>query len=883
MTKINKQVTYLQDYVASAFVIDSINLDVDLYEDHAIVIATLAIHHDPSNVAAESSLKLHGEKLTLKAIKLDGKLLAATAYEVKTDCLIIYKVPQIFKLEIITYIEPQNNTELVGLYKTKTMFCTQCEAEGFRRITYYLDRPDIMAKFTTTIRANKQQYPVLLSNGNLIAKAELANGRHLATWEDPFNKPSYLFALVAGSLIAAVDHFVTQSGRLVTIWIYVEQENIAKVYHALQAVKKAMLWDEQNYGREYDLDTYMIVAINDFNMGAMENKGLNIFNAKYILASPQTATDVDYSNIDAVVAHEYLHNWSGNRITCRDWFQLSLKEGFTVFREQQFSQDIAESAVARITQVKTLLQRQFVEDSGALAHPVRPLAYEEINNFYTATVYEKGAEIIRMLWVLLGPQLFRQATDLYFKRYDGKAITIEDFINVIQEISGHDLAQFMLWYQQAGTPQVIVEQQYDAVTKKYSLRLRQYCPPTPQQATKQAMHIPLAIELFDQNGQAMAVTLPAAITTKGNNKVISLQREQEQFDFMDIASKPILSIGRNFSAPIQLTVDYTLAELAILVEHDSDPFNRWDAFRRLKQQIIIELITLAQAKQQLTVNPLLMTTYKTVILAVNMDLALKAELLLLPSSIEMVKYLPNADPDIIYLVKNYLKTTLATKLQEDFYALYLQCVTSEPYSYTAKAVAKRQLKNVCLDYLVYSVEQAMINLGVEQFTNADNMTDVMGVLAAITQVECLERGSLLERFYQRWKHEPLVMDKWLWLQAIAELPNTVTKVSALLQHESFTLHTPNKVYALLGGFANNVFAFHHKTGAGYKLLAEVVLQVDAINPQVAARIVSPFAQWHHYDVARQKLMQQQLLTIINQVGISKNLTELVEKCLREQS
>lgn len=875
MTNIQNGITYLKDYQVPAFLIETINLDIDLYDEQTIVIATMTVKKNPHSLRSCKHLILHGCKLSLEKLKLNDTTLLPTAYEVAETELIIHNVPAEFNLEITTKIEPHQNTALVGLYKSKTMYCTQCEAEGFRRIIYYLDRPDVMAKFTTTIKADKKRYPVLLANGNLIATADVPNGRHLATWEDPFKKPSYLFAMVAGNLVAAQDHFVTQSGRLVTLQIYVELDDLSKTTHALKALKKAMLWDEENYGREYDLDIYMIVAVGDFNMGAMENKGLNIFNTKYVLASPQTATDYDFDSIDTVIAHEYFHNWSGNRVTCRDWFQLSLKEGFTVFRDQQFTRDVTESPISRIEQFKVLLTKQFVEDAGPLAHPVRPSSYKEINNFYTMTVYEKGAEIIRMLQVILGKDKFREATDLYFARHDGMAATIEDFIAAMQDVSGANLEQFKLWYTQVGTPEVTVKTRYNEQQAQYTIILQQNC--------LLPMQIPIAVGLLDPiTGENMPLQLITDDIVENNTKVLAFTKAQQEFIFVNITQNPVLSILRDFSAPIKLETSLTNDELAFLAKHDSDDFNRWDAVRRLKKNIILEMIKQVQTNTKLVVDPLLMETYKNILLDKAVNLALKAEMLILPSSAEILKYTTVADPETVYQVKSFLKSELVCSLQAEFLLVYQACLPNNSYVHAAQASAKRHLKNTCLAYVMWLNTKATIEVGVKQFYAADNMTDMMGVLQAITQIDCAARLALLADFYVKWRHDPLIMDKWLSLQATSELPHTIEHIQALLQHEIFDLNNPNKVYALIGGFAgNNPIRFHDNSGIGYKILADLVIKLDKLNPQVAARIVSPLADEYCYDQHRQKLINQQLMRIMAESVVSRNLAEIVNKCLKQ--
>ena len=881
MTNNNGSITYLRDYKVPEFLIDSVNLAVDLFADKAIVTATINGRRNPACTIMPKDLNLVGSQLTLLAAKLNGLALTADSYVASPSSLTIYNIYDKFILELTTEIHPELNTALVGLYKSKNMFCTQCEAEGFRAITYYLDRPDVMAKFTTTIIADKQDYPVLLSNGNLIATGEVANGRHMATWEDPFPKPCYLFALVACALVAVEDHFLTASGRLVTLKLYVELEHVVQSTYALQALKKAMLWDEINYGRQYDLDIYMIVAVSDFNMGAMENKGLNIFNTKYILASPGTATDVDFIRIDAVVAHEYFHNWSGNRVTCRDWFQLSLKEGFTVFREHQFINDITGSATARIEQFNLLLNKQFVEDMGPLAHPVRPESYMAIDNFYTVTVYEKGAEVVRMLYVLLGKAKFRQATDLYFSNNDGLAATVEDFLAAMTKVSGLDLTLFKLWYTQAGTPTVAVNAEYNHDKQQYKLILQQSVPATPQQREKYAMQIPIAVGLLDpDSGNNLPLQLAGEDVITPDTKVLSFTEQKQEFVFVNIAKPPVLSVLRDFSAPVIVEHSLSDKELAFLAIHDSDPFNRWDALRRLKKNIIMRLLLAEKANSKLTIDSLLLDTYKTILQDQTLDAGLKAELLTLPTSGEMIKYAKHPDPEQIYTVKQFITNAIASSLQNQFADVYANCTDNKPYVHNALEVGKRALKNLSLRYLLILNTPDVLELALQQYRNADNMTDSIGALNACNNVAGPVREKLLANFYIRWQHEALIMDKWLLLQATSELADTAAKVTQLLQHQVFNISNPNKVYALIGGFAgNNPIRFHASNGQGYAILADAVLKLDKLNPQVAARMVAPFSEWQSLDSNRQTMIKQHLTTIANSANISKNLAEIVYKSL----
>lgn len=866
---------YLKDYQAPAYLIDTMDLVFDLYEDKTLVQSTIKLHKNKAVLAEKGPpLILQGQKLTLQAVSLDGRTLSDRDYQVDDNTLSIHTLPEQGVLEIKTEIHPETNTELCGLFRSKTFFCTQCEAEGFRRITYYTDRPDVMAKFTTTIYADKRRFPVLLSNGNCVAKGVVDADRHWVKWEDPFLKPSYLFALVAGDLVSVEDYFLTRSKRLVTLKIYVDRKNQDKCQQAMEALKKAMKWDEETYGREYDLDIYMIVAVDDFNMGAMENKGLNIFNSKYVLARPETATDFDYQHIDAVVGHEYFHNWSGNRVTCRDWFQLSLKEGLTVFREHHFSQDISGSPVALIENVRTLRAGQFAEDGGPMAHPVRPESYIEINNFYTATVYEKGAELIRMIKTLLGWEKFRQGMDLYFEKHDGQAVTTDDFVAAMEAASHQDLAQFRLWYSQAGTPEITVSEQYDTVAKTYQVTLKQFCPPTPEQTTKQPMVIPIAVGLLDKAGKDI---LPE------KTKILILKEPEQTFHFSNINARPVLSVLRGFSAPVKLNLENCHDEdLAFLLAHDSDDFNRWDAGQKLTERCIWRLVETYQDKgeQALQVPDFWLEAHRTILLDAKLNRALKTEILTLPSLHHLVELKKIVDIDAIYAVRNFLRTTLAIQLQGALLENYHAVATSERYEYTAEAVAKRSLKNLCLAYLVVGAASLGIELALKQWKNANNMTDAMGVMGALSHDAGEARKTILAEFYHRWQHDPLVLDKWFRIQASSELPDTLQNVKKLMQHPAFVITNPNKVYSLIGAFVmGNLIRFHDKHGAGYAFLAETVLQLNALNPQVASRMVKAFSNWQRFDVDRQNKIRLQLQRLLQEKHLSKDVFEIVSKCL----
>ena len=864
------QTIYLKDYLPSGYLIERTELDINLTPEITTVSSLLVIKKNPLSNYNTKQLILNGEKLHLKSVFIDDKILEATQYEVSALTLKINDVPDNFNLKIVTEIKPQENTALSGLYKSNAMYCTQCEAEGFRSITYYIDRPDIMAKFVVTIHADKKDYPVLLANGNLIAHGDDSNIRHYATWEDPFPKPCYLFAMVAGDLVAVEDYFLTSSGRLVTLKLYVERENLEQTAHAMAALKKAMAWDEKTYGREYDLNIYMIVAVNDFNMGAMENKGLNIFNSKYVLVSPATATDTDYEGVDVVIGHEYFHNWSGNRVTCRDWFQLSLKEGFTVFREQQFTQYITQSPVSRINQVMSLITRQFAEDAGPLAHSVQPDSYMEINNFYTMTIYEKGAEVIRMMYTLLGPHKFRAGTDLYFSRFDGHAVTTDDFVEALQDASGIDLRQFKLWYTQAGTPEVTVQEAYDINSKVYSLTISQHIPDTPGQINKKPMHIPIVIGLLDDNGEEFPI----------NTSVLSLQQDSQNFIFNNIDSKPHLSILRDFSAPVKLIYKQSVAELAFLLANDSDNYNRWNAGQQLYMQIILDLAIMQQQGKELVLPTIIVDVFAQILLDKNLNLELKSKLLAMPPMLLLIDNMQPADPDALYVAKKFVTTTLAQMLQKELFAAYKEYTLFGPYHYNANDAAHRSIKNTILTYILSSKKQSGIELALNQYNKSNNMTDIIAALASLASIECNERIESLIDFYDTWSTNPLVVNKWLAVQALADLDGVLDQVKNLMQHEAFDIKNPNKVYALIGGFcAGNIYHFHNLNGSGYKFLSDVVLQLNSINPQIAARMLTPLTQWQRFDVARQKLMCDELMRIKQADNLSSDVMEIVTKSL----
>jgi len=864
---------YLRDYQVPDYLINTVDLQFELTEEFTVVTSALVVHGNPAAIQPKQDLILHGEALELIAIQLNGKALSEQQYQLKDDTLIILNVPKQFTLEIKTRIKPQENTALSGLYKSCGNFCTQCEAHGFRRITYFLDRPDVMSRFTTSIIADEIKYPVLLSNGNLVFAEKRADGKHMVKWEDPFKKPCYLFALVGGDLECVEDYFITQSGRKVILKIYVEKGNRDKSAHAMTAVKKAMRWDEENFGREYDLDIYMIVAVSDFNMGAMENKGLNIFNTQYILAKPETATDLDYIHIESVIAHEYFHNWTGNRITCRDWFQLSLKEGLTIFRDQSFTADTTSKTVARIHDVKDLRNNQFPEDAGPLAHPVRPDAVIEINNFYTATVYNKGAEVIRMQQTILGHDTFRKAMDLYFTRHDGQAVTIEDFVRTMEDTSGLDLAQFRLWYSQAGTPILTIHDEYDANKQEYALHIKQSCPATPGQAHKKPFHIPVKVGLLARDGKELA------------HDLLQVKKEVEVFHFKNIPVKPIPSILRGFSAPVKVNYAYTDADLQLLMQHDTDLFNRWEAGQQYALHLILRLTKDFRANKPLHIPTQYFSALQHLLLNLQHDKWLLTEMLILPTEKYIAEQMAVIDVEAIHHVREFVLVEIAKQLKNHFLDLYEKNNTTLPYEFNMHDMGLRQLKNICLSYLMLLGDKTIYaNFGMRQFHSAlnNNMTDTMAALACLVNIEAPERELALNEFYNQWQHDALVVDKWFALQATAKLPMTLNHIKQLLHHPAFDLKNPNKVYALIGSFGQrNPHCFHIANGEGYQFLTDIVLQLDRFNPQMAARMVKPFSEWRRYDSGRQHLMRQELERMLNTQTLSKDVFEIVSKSLKK--
>ncbi|MBX6692019.1 aminopeptidase N [Pseudomonas sp. USTB-Z] len=878
------QVIYLKDYQAPEYLIDETHLTFELFEDHTLVHAQLVMRRNPARGAGLPPLELDGQQLELLRASLDDQELQPGDYRLDADSLTIQPKAERFTLDTSVKIHPESNTALEGLYKSGKMFCTQCEAEGFRKITYYLDRPDVMSTFTTTVIAEQHRYPVLLSNGNPIGSGPAEDGRHWATWEDPFMKPAYLFALVAGDLWCVEDSFTRQSGREVTLRIYVEPENIDKCDHAMVSLKKSMRWDEEVYGREYDLDIFMIVAVNDFNMGAMENKGLNIFNSSCVLARAETATDAAHQRVEGVVAHEYFHNWSGNRVTCRDWFQLSLKEGFTVFRDAEFSADMNSRTVKRIEDVAYLRTHQFAEDAGPMAHPVRPDSFIEISNFYTLTVYEKGAEVVRMVRTLLGTEGFRKGSDLYFERHDGQAVTTDDFIKAMEDANGVDFTQFKRWYSQAGTPRLEVSEAYDAAAQTYSLTFRQSCPQTPDKAEKLPFVIPVELGLLDAAGNDLPLQLAGEEAAQGTSRVLSVTEAEQTFTFQGIQAKPLPSLLRGFSAPVKLSFPYDRDQLMFLMQHDSDGFNRWEAGQQLSVQVLQELIGQHQRGEALKLDQRLITALGTVLGNESLDPAMVAEMLSLPGEAYLTEISQVADVDAIHAAREFARQQIAEHLFDALWARYqAHRAVSRSTAYVASAehFARRSLQNIALSYLMQSGKQQVLDATLEQFEHCDNMTERLTALAVLVNSPFeAERAKALAAFAEHFKDNPLVMDQWFSVQAASTLPGGLARVKALMQHPAFTLKNPNKVRALIGAFAGqNLVNFHAADGSGYRFLADLVIELNALNPQIASRQLAPLTRWRKYDDARQALMKGELERILASGELSSDVYEVVSKSL----
>jgi aminopeptidase N len=867
----------LKDYRAPDWLVETVALDFSLHTTQTKVRATLALKPNPD--AAAAPLVLEGDDLTLTSLKLDGVALPAENYAATPDSLTIPQPPNgPFTLEIETLVDPTANTQLSGLFCTSNTFCTQCEPEGFRRITYFPDRPDVMAVYTTRIEANKAQTPVLLSNGNLIESGDLPGGRHYAIWNDPHPMPSYLFALVGGNLVYIEDRFRTMSGRDVTLRIYVEPGKQDRCGYAMDSLQRSMKWDEQAFGREYDLDIFMIVAVSDFNMGAMENKGLNVFNDKYVLATPETATDSDYAGIEAVIAHEYFHNWTGDRITCRDWFQLCLKEGLTVFRDQEFTSDMRSRAVKRISDVRNLRAAQFIEDSGPLAHPVRPEIYKEINNFYTSTVYEKGAEVVRMVQTLLGREKFRVGMDLYFERHDGHAATVEQFIQCFADASGRDMTQFMRWYSQAGTPEVKVTGRFDPARKTYTLDVKQSVPPTPNQPTKEPMVIPLALGLVGKDGSDIPLTSQKAV----EHGVLVLREPSQTAEFTGITERPVISINRGFSAPIKLVTDLDTGDLEFLAAHDSDAFNRWQALQSAATSLLIGNVAALHAGKAASSDPGLIAALAAILDDAELEPAFIALALAPPGEGDIAREIGHdIDPDAIHRARNALRAEIGGKLAAALTKTYERLAVAGSYSPDAASAGKRSLRNIALDLLVAAGMPGSIARAAQQYDTADNMTDRMAALGTLSLQVCLEREYALADFYKRFADNALVIDKWFSLQALIPQPDTLDRVCTLTAHPAFSFSNPNRVRALIGAFAGNPTQFNRADGAGYNFLADNVLALDPKNPQIAARLTTAFRTWRTLEQSRRGKAEAALSRIKAAPSLSRDLSDIVERALAQ--
>jgi aminopeptidase N len=872
------QTIFLKDYTEPNYWIDNVDLRIELGEDETLVHSTLSLRRN-ANRPADAALVLDGQDMELRSIAIDGTDLAADDYAVAAETLNINKTPNVFQLSTTVALKPQENTALEGLYKASGIFCTQCEAEGFRKITYYLDRPDVMADFTTTIVGDKKLYPVLLSNGNPVERGDLDGGKHFVKWVDPFKKPAYLFAVVAGDLKHIEDKYTTTSGREVLLQIFVEPENIDKCDHAMLALKQSMKWDEDVFGLEYDLDIYMIVAVNDFNMGAMENKGLNVFNSKYVLARKDTATDTDFDGIQGVIGHEYFHNWSGNRVTCRDWFQLSLKEGLTVFRDQEFSADLNSRAVKRIQDVKLLRTHQFAEDASPMSHPIRPEAFIEINNFYTRTVYEKGAEVVRMYHTLLGAGGFRKGMDLYWERHDGQAVTCDDFVSAMQDANGADLTQFKRWYSQSGTPRLKASMEYDAAGETATLHFEQSCPPTPGQETKEAYVIPVKMGLLGADGADMAVSLEAGGEALAE-RVIEVRETKQSVTFHGVKEKPVPSLLRGFSAPVILDFAYDDADLAFLLANDSDSFSRWEAGQTLGIRVIMGMIEDLRAGKEPQIPELVVEAFRRLLTTEGLDKALLAESLTLPSEAYLAEKMEVVDVDNIHAARKLLKGHLATSLRAEFETVFNANQEEAEYTFDAESVGRRDLKNTTLSYLMELDDAAITTRCFNQYEAAHNMTDVMAALGNLADTDTEERTNAFAAFYDKWQDDALVTNKWFSLQAMADRETVLDEVKALTKHPAFSMTNPNRLRSLIGVFCmGNRVHFHALDGSGYSFLGDTILALNDINPQVAARLMRILANWRRFDEKRQALIKVQLERIVAHDGLSKDVFEVASKSL----
>jgi len=862
-----------EDYTPYPWAVDGLSLHFEIGRKITTVRSEMQFRRR-ENGEDDSQIVLDGQELELVSVSIDGNPLSDDMYSVTAGHLMIHDAPARCTVGTEVRIRPQDNTALEGLYPSGAFLLTQCEAEGFRKITYFPDRPDVMTRYEVTIVADRSRYPVLLSNGNAAEAGDLDGGRHWVRWVDPHRKPSYLFALAAGDLKYIEDQFTTHSGRRVVLRVYVEKQNLDKCGHAMQSLIKAMKWDEERFGLEYDLDIYNIVATDDFNMGAMENKSLNIFNSKYVLAKPETATDTDFQAIEGVIGHEYFHNWTGNRVTCRDWFQLTLKEGLTVFRDQEFSSDMQSRAVKRIHDVRDLRNRQFPEDAGPMSHPIRPEKFQEINNFYTMTVYQKGAAVIRMLHTLLGESGFQNGMKLYFQRHDGQAVTCDDFLAAMADANGVDLERFSRWYGQSGTPEVEVETEYDAVAARYTLHLSQRTPPTNDQAEKQALVIPFAFGLLTPRGEQIP------LSTKGGEftRLLMLEDDRQSFVFENVPVRPVPALLRDFSAPVKLVHDYTASELVVLMKHDPDAFVRWEAAQLLAQDEIMRNRQRMAEGMEMELRPELSQAFASLLDDSDSDEALLAEAMMLPGEDYLAEQMEVIDVDGIHLARRFVKRALAESLRDSFANVYQKLDRGGPYDHAAVSVAWRSLKNLCLSYLVET--PAGEQLAERQLSGSNNMTDTLAALSALVYSGSAAAEPAMAAFEASWREDSLVMDKWFGLHATRPGENTVERVKALMDNAAFSMTNPNRVRSLIGAFAMaNPTGFHASTGAGYRFVADRVIELDRLNPQAAARMAAAFNRWKRYDTARQTMMQVELQRIGATENLSSDVSEIVENAL----
>ncbi len=881
MKKKKPQPILLKDYKPSDYIIETVKLDVSLHPTETRVKAKLRIKPNPVVTGTHGPLILDGDNIKLEKVAIGGKALDKKAYKATKTSLKIVKPPsRAFTLDIITTCNPEKNKALSGLYRSGSIYCTQCEAQGFRRITYYLDRPDVLSVFTTRIEADKEDAPILLSNGNLIDSGDTRKkGRHFATWHDPHPKPAYLFALVGGDLAEVSDTFKTKSGRVVNLKIFVEHGKEDRCEWAMSSLKRSMKWDEKRFGLEYDLDIFNLVAVSDFNMGAMENKSLNVFNDKLVLADPNTATDGNYEAIEAVIAHEYFHNWTGNRITCRDWFQLCLKEGLTVFRDQEFSSDERSRTVSRIQNVRLLRSHQFPEDGGPLAHPVRPDSYIEINNFYTATVYEKGAELCRMIMTMVGEEGFRKGMDLYIGRHDGEAATVEDFISSMAEANEIDLDQFMLWYSQAGTPQVMAKMDYNKRKQEATLTFTQAIPKTPGQSSKKPHHMPVKLGLIDKNGKDIKLKVAGKEPFSGD--LLHLTKREQKVTFSGIKEKPTPSLFRGFSAPIQLNMSQSEKDLEFLAGNDSDLFNRWQASQTYATDLLVQLEKIVASGKKSRKGAKLAKILSNVLQDDALEPAYKAEFISLPTEGEIARQIgQNVNTKNIHNAKHMLLSGISKDIQDELLEAYKKHANKGKYTATANSVGKRSLRNQCLNLLAASGNKEITALVVDHYKKAKNMTDKMAALGILTHSNSDEREEIFCHFYEEFKDDHLVLDKWFSLQAMSSSDDTIEKIRALKKHPKFSLKTPNRVRALIAFFAqSNTMHFNCDSGEGYRLVAETVLELDSFNPQIAARLCGAFRSWRIMEPNRQKQAKKQLEIIAGHKKLSKDTYEIVTKTL----